>query len=137
MELEKIKIYNWLNGLLNTKVIYNYRIYNNDGLFIKLDIYIPEKKLAIEYNEIYSNSELNGKDKNYHLNKTKICQEKNIQLIHIFENEWLNKEKIVRSIILSKLGIFNKIINSNNCKVIEIIFLILIIYKDKLILNIN
>jgi hypothetical protein len=37
------------------------------------------------------------KDKNYHLNKTNLCNEKNIRLIHIFEDEWYNKKEIVKS----------------------------------------
>jgi hypothetical protein len=35
------------------------------------------------------------KDKNYHLNKTELCEKNNIRLIHIFEDEWsLYKENI-------------------------------------------
>ena len=33
----------------------------------ELDVYIPSKHIAIEYNGIYWHSELNGKNKNYHL----------------------------------------------------------------------
>jgi hypothetical protein len=76
---------------------------------LELDIYIPEKKLAIEFDGLYWHSEINGnKDPNYHLNKTLQCEEKGIQLIHIFEDEWLNKQDIVESIIKSKLGIYDQ-----------------------------
>ena len=61
----------------------------------ELDIYIPEKKLAIEYNGLYWHSEAQGKDKFYHYNKTKRCAEKGIRLITIFEDEFLaGKEKV-------------------------------------------
>lgn len=36
----------------------------------ELDIYIPNKKLAIEYDGLYWHSEANGKNKQYHLSKT-------------------------------------------------------------------
>ncbi|VVC06391.1 Uncharacterised protein [uncultured archaeon] len=60
----------------------------------ELDIYIPTHKLAIEFDGLYWHSESGGKDKWYHWNKTKKCQEKGIRLIHIFEDEWMKKKEI-------------------------------------------
>jgi hypothetical protein len=82
----------------------------------ELDIWIPEKKLAIEFDGLYWHSNV-YKEKNYHLEKTLFCEEQNIQLIHIFENEWLNKRPIVESILLAKLGIFQKRIYGRKCSV--------------------
>ena len=53
----------------------------------ELDIYVQNKKLAIEYNGTYWHSEL-YKDKKYHQTKTIMCAKKGIRLIHIFEYEW-------------------------------------------------
>lgn len=86
---------------------------------LELDIYLPEFNLAIEYNGIYWHSELKGKDKRYHLNKTQKCAEKGIRLIHIFENEWVNNQEIVKSRIASLLG-KNKIIYARKCKVVPL-----------------
>jgi len=61
----------------------------------ELDIYIPEKNIAIEFNGIYWHSELNGKGRNYHLDKTTICSEKDIQLIHLFDVDWYQKQNLV------------------------------------------
>lgn len=73
-----------------------------DGL--ELDIYIPDKNLAIEYNGVYWHSEISGnKPKNYHINKLNECAKKGIQLIHIFDEEWEEKQDIIKSIILAKL----------------------------------
>jgi hypothetical protein len=69
----------------------------------ELDIYIPSKNIGIEFNGNYWHSE-KYKDKNYHLNKTLKCQEKEIHLLHIFEDDWLYKKDIVESIIKNKLG---------------------------------
>jgi len=69
----------------------------------ELDIYLPELKLAFEFNGLYWHNELN-KPNNYHLNKTKNCENKEIQLIHIWEDDWKNKQNIVKSMILNKLG---------------------------------
>ena len=70
----------------------------------ELDIYIPDLKLAFEFNGTYWHSEEKGKDKNYHLNKTKLCEEKGIHLIHIFEWEWIFKKDLVKQRIKNILG---------------------------------
>ena len=69
----------------------------------ELDIYLPDLKLAFEFNGLYWHNELN-KNKNYHLNKTELCKEKGIQLIHIWEDNWIYKQNVVKSMILNKLG---------------------------------
>lgn len=87
----------------------------------ELDIYIPSKKLAIEYDGLIWHSEKFGKDKNYHLNKTELCEKQGIRLIHIFENEWFNKKEIVKKKLLNALG-NNTLpkINARLCSVTEI-----------------
>ena len=69
----------------------------------ELDIYLPDLKIAIEFNGLYWHSEL-YKDKNYHLEKTEKCEEKDIHLIHIYEDEWLYKQDIVKSRLLNLLN---------------------------------
>lgn len=83
----------------------------------ELDIYIPSKNLAIEYNGLYWHSETCGKDKNYHLNKTKLCAEKGVQLIHIFEDEWIKKQQIVKSRLKHLLGLTPYKIAARKCEV--------------------
>ena len=75
---------------------------------LELDIYLPDHNLAIEYNGLFWHSydSTEAENKDYHLNKTTLCQEKGIQLFHIFENEWINpvKQAIWKSIIKNRLG---------------------------------
>lgn len=72
----------------------------------ELDIYIPEKKIAIEFNGVYWHTldKVNG-DKNYHYDKWKMCADKGIQLITIWEDEWRDKQEIVKSMLAYKLGV--------------------------------
>lgn len=63
----------------------------------ELDIVIPELNLAIEYNGVYWHGELSGKHKQYHLNKTKMCEQVGLRLIQIWDYEWSFKQRIVRS----------------------------------------
>lgn len=75
----------------------------------ELDLYLPEHSLAIEYDGImYHSQGISDKfsvTPNYHVNKTNTCEKKGIQLLHIFENEWLDLEKrdIWKSLISQKL----------------------------------
>lgn len=76
----------------------------------EIDILIPEKRLAIEYNGLAWHGELYGnKDKQYHLNKQKLAAEKGYRLIHIFSNEWEFKQSIVKSRLRNILGHSDKI----------------------------
>ncbi len=84
---------------------------------LELDIYIPDFKLAIEFNGVYWHSEQHGKDKNYHLNKTKLCNDLGIQLIHIFEDEWIDKKEIVKSILLNKFNLNLNKIFARKCEI--------------------
>jgi hypothetical protein len=82
----------------------------------ELDVFIPSKNLAIEFNGLYWHSDI-YKDKNYHLNKTIDCNKKGIDLLHVFEDEWLEKSDIVKSIIKNKLGVCDKKVYARNCEV--------------------
>ncbi len=82
----------------------------------ELDIYIPSKNIAIEYNGNYWHSEINGeKNKKYHVNKMRLCQEKNIRLIQIFSDEFIQKPKIVYSRLKHILGKIKYSIYARKC----------------------
>ena len=101
------------------KTIYGGEIIRNDRKILKgkeLDIYIPEKNLAIEFNGCYWHSKL-CVDKKYHQEKSLICQKNNIRLIHIYEDEWIYKQDIIKDILKTALGIYNKIIYARKCEV--------------------
>ena len=86
----------------------------------ELDIYLPEKHLAIEFDGFYWHSEQKGKGESYHLDKTNACAEKGIRLIHIFEDEWNLKQEIVKDRIRSMLGINQTRIFARKCIVKDI-----------------
>jgi NUMOD3 motif len=72
---------------------------------LELDILMPAYKLAIEIDGLYWHSEEAGKGKFYHSYKTSKCKEAGIQLIHIFEDEWVHKRDICINRLKSKLGL--------------------------------
>lgn len=85
----------------------------------EVDIYLPEKKLAIEFNGLYWHSEL-YKNKEYHLNKTLACREKGVCLLHIWEDEWTDRRDVVKSRLLEVLGLQNEVVDAEECDVVEL-----------------
>lgn len=71
----------------------------------ELDLYVPAKKIAIEYCGLYWHSEEAGKDKNYHKMKYELCKSKGIKLITIFEDEWLEHSDLVQRKLIHILGL--------------------------------
>lgn len=62
----------------------------------EIDILVPDKKIGIECDGLKWHTEWFGKKPhNYHLNKTLECNKKGYGLIHIFEDEFVNKKDIV------------------------------------------
>ena len=80
----------------------------------ELDMYIHSYNLAIEFNGLYWHSELYVDD-NYHLNKTELCEANGIKLIHIFEDEWVYKQEIVKSRLMNSFGLSTNKIYGRKC----------------------
>ena len=80
------------------------KMFNGRVTTRQIDIYCPEHKLAIEFNGLYWHSE-KYRYKDYHLEKTMYCEAQGIQLIHIWEDEWVEKQEVVKSLLKAKLGI--------------------------------
>jgi len=109
----EIQLRNFIEDNYNN-VKSNYRLLGKE-----LDIYIPELKLAFEFNGLYWHNELN-KPNNYHLEKTELCENNGIQLIHIYEDDWIYKQDIIKSMILNKLGKLSNKIYARKTKIKEI-----------------
>jgi len=84
----------------------------------ELDIYIPEKNIAIEYNGLFVHSDGPWcKDK--YAASTKFEQAKNlgIRLITIFSDEWLNREPVVIGYLRAILGISSRTVFARQCEI--------------------
>ena len=87
----------------------------------ELDILVPSKNFAIEYNGLYFHSEVCLKEyENYHYQKTLLAKDKGFQLFHIFEDEWLYKNSIVKSMLKVRLGFAEHKIFARKCIVKEL-----------------
>ncbi len=87
---------------------------------MELDITIPSKKIAIEFNGLYWHS-TRFKERRYHLNKTLASQDSGYRLIHIFEDEWDTRKEQVKEKIKSILGVDDRqTVYARKCSVVEI-----------------
>lgn len=120
--------YHNFNSSINEQKIYEYvkkcfpSTIANDRKTLngyELDIYIPEKMIAIEYDGLYWHCELK-KDNSYHLKKTEECERQGIRLIHIFEDEWLDKSKIWLSMLNNLLGLTKNKIYARKCLIKDV-----------------
>lgn len=112
----EVELHEWLKSIYSGNILLNSKIPNSS---LEFDFYLPDKKLAIEFNGNYWHS-TRFKDENYHLRKTQLCQDLGINLIHIFEFEWLSSKEVCRSII--SLALESDIENENihDCKIEKI-----------------
>ena len=101
------------------------RVIKNDHTVLdgkELDIYLPDKHIAFEYNGIRWHSEQFNKDKFYHLRKKELCQQKGIKLFHIFEDEFLFHKKCLMNKIKRIIGLTDGLekIGAKKCCIKEI-----------------
>ena len=62
----------------------------------ELDIYVPSRRIAIEFNGLYWHSEEAGKNKSYHYDKWAACRDNGISLYAIWEDQWKNHPDAVK-----------------------------------------
>ena len=80
----------------------------------ELDCYSETLKLGIEYNGFYWHSEVK-KDRNWHLNKTKYFEKLGIRVIHVWENEWFDRQDQVKNYLKSACKQNKNILYARKC----------------------
>lgn len=114
----ELELYKFIKDTYSGEVIHNDREVLEGK---ELDIYIPEKKIAIEFNGDYWHSAC-YKEKDYHLNKTLACEKEGIQLIHIFEHEWVESKDKIKTFIKSLLTNNEESNQSSSIEAVEVKF---------------
>jgi len=108
------EVYDFVTKELGLSAIRNCRK-TLDGL--ELDILIPEKNFAIEFNGNYWHSEavLGNLAKDKHIFKTTECIKKGIRLFHLFEYLWDERKNQVKGFLRSALGLNSETIAARRC----------------------
>jgi hypothetical protein len=112
---KEMELYKFISKNYNGEILLNKSIIKPQ----EIDIYLPDLKLGFEFNGLWWHSE-SQKGKNYHYNKTKRCIDLNIDLVHIWEDDWTYKNDIIKSIILNKINKTTNRIFARNCEIREV-----------------
>lgn len=124
-------IFNWVKTIVPDAVQSDRTVLKNiskHNRSLELDIYVPSKKIAIEYNGSYwhsvsslmENKKLSyAEAKKYHQEKSIECEKKGIRLIYIWDYEWQDpvKQKVLKNIILGALKALPERFYARECKV--------------------
>lgn len=88
---------------------------------IQVDIKIPSRKVAIEYNGAYWHSEANEKmTSTYHLRKLLVAKEHGYRLIHVLSSDWECRKSQMKAYIKSALGKNSRRIYARQCSFVEL-----------------
>ena len=88
----------------------------------EIDLYDCNKKIAIEYCGLYWHTDLSPepRDKNYHYDKHIKCLQKGVNLITIFEDEWVNRNSQCKNVLKSILGIYDLRVYARKCTIVKL-----------------
>ena len=111
---KEMEVYEYIKSIYNGEVINRYVLDN-----IEVDIYLQDLKIGFEFNGLYWHSN-EYKERLYHINKTNHFKSNEIDLIHIWEDDWDFKKDIIKSIIKGKIGEIENKIYARKCEVKEI-----------------
>lgn len=98
------------------------QIIENDRKFIKpleIDILCPDQLVGIEYCGLWWHNEL-YKNKKEHKNKLNKANDKGLNLITIFEDEWLEKQDQIKGYLKSLLNLNSIILYGRNTEIKEV-----------------
>lgn len=82
------------------KTIYNGEVLENDRKLLngfELDVYLPELKLAFEYNGDYWHSLPERRERDVH--KIIMCHAKGVELFHVWESDWKHQNQETKNLI--------------------------------------
>jgi hypothetical protein len=111
--IKEIELQDFIEKNYDNEIIFNYK----DKL--EIDIYLPNLKIGFEFNGIWWHSD-RYKTNDYHLNKTNYFKEKEIRIIHIWEDDWVNKKEIIKSQILNIVNKTKNKIWARKCFIKEV-----------------
>lgn len=111
--IKEVMLLDFIKSIYTGDAVSGYR----DGL--EIDIYLPDLKIGFEFNGLYWHSD-EFKNKNYHINKTNYFRDRGIRIIHIWEDDWINKQDIVKSQIANLVFCNKKKIFARKCEVVEL-----------------
>lgn len=108
--IKEKKLLEFVSEIYSGEIIENYRD------VLEIDIYLPDLKIGFEFNGLWWHSS-KFKDKNYHYIKSKHFENNGIRIFNIWEDDWNNKNDIVKSQIQNSINTSNHKIWARKCSI--------------------
>lgn len=86
---------------------------------LELDIFIPERQIGIEYCGLYWHSEAR-REKMYHQEKRQHFARLGIRVIHVYEDEWRDRQDVVKQYLLYQLQPSTERFYARQCRLIDV-----------------
>ena len=86
----------------------------------QLDILIPSKRIAIEFNGLIWHSSKVGTGREYHQAKSDAAAAAGYRLIHIWSDEWIEKQDIIKAYLRMQLVSPDRVIGARKCSIVAI-----------------
>lgn len=86
----------------------------------ELDVWVPSRRFAVEYNGLYWHSAAVLADPAYHDSKARACAAAGIRLLSVYEDEWRDRRALVESMIRHRLGLSARGPSARRCTVAEL-----------------
>jgi hypothetical protein len=82
-----------------------------------VDLYDPVSKIGVEYCGLFWHHETSKTPRgaSYHWDKQRRCAVQNIDLITVFEDEWLNRPEQVLGILVARMGVHDRKYGARQC----------------------
>ena len=94
-------------------------VFSGSPKFSECDVYLPGLQICFEFNGLYWHSEI-YKNKKYHQEKSEFLSNRGINLYHIWEDDWNYKKDIVKSMMCSSIGKYERKIFARKCQILEV-----------------
>jgi len=111
----QIELTDFIRGL-DVEVLTDYRI--GEGK-LEVDCYLPEFKLAVEYDGLKWHS-TQHRPPSYHTRKRAALESQGIQLIRVFEDEWQYRNNQVKSLLTNRLGKLGAKLYARECRLVQV-----------------
>lgn len=86
----------------------------------EIDIWVPSKNFGVEYNGLWWHCEANSPDPDRMRSKLDAQRVAGVNILHVFEDEWLNRRDIIEGMIRCRLGLPVAKLHARDCHVAEV-----------------
>ena len=86
----------------------------------EVDVWVPSKSFGVEHNGLWWHCEANSTNSHRMREKLEASRAVGVSILHVFEDEWLNRRSILEGMIRCRLGVPMLKLHARSCSIAEI-----------------